>query len=587
MELVYLWVEKYKNIEKQGFNFSPRFRCEYKDEYEKYIDTDGEEKERLKDNCELVIDEKKDYISIFPDNINISAIVGENGSGKSNILKMLSIYSELMHDLHNLNIMSFSKKALERRFGNSFFVFYMNDKFIKSFGIECKFILDNKKITYKSDYIQEHFTLSYNFMPENRYEFWYYNFNISNKLFVQPNKNDNSIDFEFLDKESNKFLLFNILEFDKRIEIIDDFFIPNYFKLEINRKFYLKLNELNKGLFNKLVQFQNRVGKIKENTNISLDDIKLLNSIFYVLDIDEQRKYPLQKQYKISKAYSDILKKDNFEEKVNFFFNHNYDDIFDEKIKYIQHDFKFIKFLEDNEIDNIHNSIYTFNNNLKFLNTLPNWMDIKLYNEKNISFNYLSNGERFLIRFIFNLVFYLMKIKKERFLFINILLDEIDLGLHPQWQKKFLNLILNTFKNYPIKLNIILTSHSPFLLSDLPKENIIFLEKGKQVYPFDDGKQTFGANIHTLLSHGFFMKDGLMGEFAKEKIDLAIKYLNQKILTEDELNYCENIISIIGEPIIKRELQRKLDSKRLSEIELIKKQIAELQQELDKKENKK
>ncbi|MDZ7818513.1 MAG: hypothetical protein U5K55_07810 [Aliarcobacter sp.] len=38
----------------------------------------------------------------------------------------------------------------------------------------------------------------------------------------------------------------------------------------------------------------------------------------------------------------------------------------------------------------------------------------------------------------------------------------------------------------------------------------------------------FGANIHTLLSHGFFMKDGLMGEFAKGKIDLAIKYLNQK-----------------------------------------------------------
>ena len=29
MELVYLWVDKYKNIDKQGFNFSPRFRCEY------------------------------------------------------------------------------------------------------------------------------------------------------------------------------------------------------------------------------------------------------------------------------------------------------------------------------------------------------------------------------------------------------------------------------------------------------------------------------------------------------------------------------------------------------------------------------
>ena len=34
MELVYLWVEDYKNIKRQGFNFSPRFRCEFKAEYD-------------------------------------------------------------------------------------------------------------------------------------------------------------------------------------------------------------------------------------------------------------------------------------------------------------------------------------------------------------------------------------------------------------------------------------------------------------------------------------------------------------------------------------------------------------------------
>ena len=133
--------------------------------------------------------------------------------------------------------------------------------------------------------------------------------------------------------------------------------------------------------------------------------------------------------------------------------------------------------------------------------------------------------------------------------------------------------------------NIIFTTHSPFLLSDLPKENIIFLEKGKQVYPFDDGKQTFGANIHTLLSHGFFMKNGLMGEFAKDKIDTAIKYLNQKVLTNDELDYCENIISIIGEPIIKRELQRMLKNKmelsNKTEIDKIREKVDKLTQELE------
>ena len=87
----------------------------------------------------------------------------------------------------------------------------------------------------------------------------------------------------------------------------------------------------------------------------------------------------------------------------------------------------------------------------------------------------------------------------------------------------------------PLHLHLIFTSHSPFILSDLPKENIIFLEKGKQVYPFEDGKQTFGANIHTLLSHGFFMKDGLMGEFAKDKIKSIINYHEEiKELTKEE-----------------------------------------------------
>ena len=88
MELVYLWVEEYKNIHRQGFNFSPRFECEYKDEYD-----EG----KLKDNCELVICDKKkkecednNYIeNFFGDNINVTAIVGENGSGKSSILKSI------------------------------------------------------------------------------------------------------------------------------------------------------------------------------------------------------------------------------------------------------------------------------------------------------------------------------------------------------------------------------------------------------------------------------------------------------------------------------------------------------------------
>ena len=94
-------------------------------------------------------------------------------------------------------------------------------------------------------------------------------------------------------------------------------------------------------------------------------------------------------------------------------------------------------------------------------------------------------------------------------------------------------------------------------------------------------KQTFGANIHTLLSDSFFMKDGLMGEFAKAKIDKAITLLNQDKLSEDDLKYCEQIISIIGEPIVKNQLQRMLDSKRLSKIDVISQKIKDMSYELE------
>lgn len=36
MELIYLYVEDYKNIQKQGFNFSSRFTCKY-DEVKKEL----------------------------------------------------------------------------------------------------------------------------------------------------------------------------------------------------------------------------------------------------------------------------------------------------------------------------------------------------------------------------------------------------------------------------------------------------------------------------------------------------------------------------------------------------------------------
>ena len=53
-----------------------------------------------------------------------------------------------------------------------------------------------------------------------------------------------------------------------------------------------------------------------------------------------------------------------------------------------------------------------------------------------------------------------------------VLLDEIDLHLHPQWQQYVVSAFRNTFPN----IQFILTTHSPKVLSQIPQESIFILE---------------------------------------------------------------------------------------------------------------
>ncbi len=148
---------------------------------------------------------------------------------------------------------------------------------------------------------------------------------------------------------------------------------------------------------------------------------------------------------------------------------------------------------------------------------------------------------------------------------IIVLIDEGELYLHPQWQKRFL---LNLLKFLPDMLGrhgveaiqIILTSNSPFIVSDLPSSHVIFLKRqGDEtlvISGLDDHRQTFSSNIHNLLSHSFFMQNGTIGEFAKNKINKTIDLLingNVKDIKKNQ-DRIEYLISIIGEPIIRNQM---------------------------------
>ncbi|MGU3376544.1 AAA family ATPase [Chryseobacterium sp. M5A1_1a] len=239
----------------------------------------------------------------------------------------------------------------------------------------------------------------------------------------------------------------------------------------------------------------------------------------------------------------------------------------------------------------------------------------------------LSTGEKAILDFYSSLYAYIDVNKESKHLnyeYFLLLLDEPDLGFHPLWKKKFVKAISSTLpilfskmtphvydgqKNYikvrenPL-LQIIFTTHDPLTLSDVPNTSVVYLKKEhdySRILENDDiykMQKTFGANVHELLSDSFFIEDGLMGEFAKKKIQDLVLYLTFKDdipVSEDNKNSIEQwdknsalkLIEIVGEPVIRERLQALYDIKfNIAEKEALKARIMELQKKLNKLDEK-
>jgi len=147
---------------------------------------------------------------------------------------------------------------------------------------------------------------------------------------------------------------------------------------------------------------------------------------------------------------------------------------------------------------------------------------------------------------------------------INLVFDEVEICFHPEYQRKFVKRLLDMLNMLSIPfdcfLNIIILTHSPFILSDIPVNNILYLEGGNQV---SKDEQTFAANINYLLSDSFFLDQGFVGEFARNKIaHMVSEITNNKKENEYDVNKWKSIEvfvkNFVGEPILKKTILRLL-----------------------------
>lgn len=174
----------------------------------------------------------------------------------------------------------------------------------------------------------------------------------------------------------------------------------------------------------------------------------------------------------------------------------------------------------------------------KILNSDNNFIEIF-----NLEFKGLSSGQQAILNMYSSFYDVLDKIEDKKN--VLVLMDEPELYFHPEWQRKYIYFIVEFFNTYYKNKNvqIIFTSNSPYVLSDLNNSSVIMMEK-------EEENKTFAGNIMNLLIDNYFMEDTI-GKFAEEKIKGIVNRVKNKEINSDDLK----IIDQIGEDVIRKNIE--------------------------------
>lgn len=167
-----------------------------------------------------------------------------------------------------------------------------------------------------------------------------------------------------------------------------------------------------------------------------------------------------------------------------------------------------------------------------------------------IPFEGLSSGERQIAYTVSNLMYHLINIdsvsseyllgkneedEKEfllKYKYVNIMLDEVELYFHPDLQRRFLHYVKTAVNNIQFEsvkgINVMVVTHSPFVISDLPRKNILFM--GEE----EESGETYCANIHDMLNQSFFM-DYSIGELARKELHHIIS-LHEQMRNKNQID---------------------------------------------------
>lgn len=158
-----------------------------------------------------------------------------------------------------------------------------------------------------------------------------------------------------------------------------------------------------------------------------------------------------------------------------------------------------------------------------------------------------------------------------------LVVDELESGMHLEWSRSLINFLVNYINEIDkmggMNFQLIFTTHSPYMLSDIKPGNVIMLEKNQET-GYSEGKvlqNTFAKNIQEIMKENLI--DNIYGDFALAKINSMISRLNGEEGDEEELL---KEIHLISEPILRNKLLEMYDKKYNTSEFSIEKQLLKL-----------